>query len=137
MKGEIEIKVRGYHLDIYSHVNNARYMEFLEEARWAVAENHPFISEIMKRGYTFPVVNININYLNEAGMGDILVIKTGLKKAGKKSITLSQKIFRKSDGKPIVDADVTFVLFDMKEGKAVELDDDLKMILERNSETFV
>ena len=25
------IKVRGYHLDVYQHVNNARYLEFLEE----------------------------------------------------------------------------------------------------------
>ena len=129
MKGEIEIKVRGYHVDIYSHVNNARYMEFLEEARWAIAENHPFTEEIMKRGYAFPLVNVNISYLNEAGMGDILVVQTGLKSAGNKSITLSQKIFRKSDGKQVVDADVTFVLLDIKKGKAVELDDNMKKLL--------
>ncbi len=29
----VDIKVRGYHLDIYSHVNNGRYLEFLEEGR--------------------------------------------------------------------------------------------------------
>ncbi len=29
------VKVRGYHLDIYQHVDNACYLEFLEEARWA------------------------------------------------------------------------------------------------------
>lgn len=28
-----EIIVRGYHLDGYQHVNNARYLEFLEEDR--------------------------------------------------------------------------------------------------------
>ncbi len=33
------IKVRGYHLDIYQHVNNARYLEFLEEARWSYLED--------------------------------------------------------------------------------------------------
>jgi len=33
------IKVRGYHLDFYQHVNNARYLEFLEEARWEWLEN--------------------------------------------------------------------------------------------------
>ena len=31
---QTQIKVRGYHLDVYQHVNNARYLEFLEEARW-------------------------------------------------------------------------------------------------------
>ncbi len=26
------IKVRGFHIDVFQHVNNARYLEFLEEA---------------------------------------------------------------------------------------------------------
>ena len=33
------IKVRGYHADLYGHVNNARYLELLEEARWNHFEN--------------------------------------------------------------------------------------------------
>ena len=36
---QTQIKVRGYHLDVYQHVNNARYLEFLEEARWDGLEN--------------------------------------------------------------------------------------------------
>lgn len=32
------IKVRGYHLDVYQHVNNARYLEFLEEALGVAGE---------------------------------------------------------------------------------------------------
>lgn len=31
MQTRTPIKVRGYHIDLYSHVNNARYLEFLEE----------------------------------------------------------------------------------------------------------
>lgn len=31
----MKLTVRNYHLDGYGHVNNARYLEFLEEARWA------------------------------------------------------------------------------------------------------
>ncbi len=27
---QTQIKVRGYHLDVYQHVNNARYLEFLK-----------------------------------------------------------------------------------------------------------
>ena len=29
------LTVRGYHLDGYGHVNNARYLEFYEEGRWS------------------------------------------------------------------------------------------------------
>jgi len=34
MKSTVQIKVRNYHLDRFGHVNNARYLEFLEEGRW-------------------------------------------------------------------------------------------------------
>ena len=54
-----EIKVRGYHLDLYGHVNNARYLEFLEEARWAFAETNLDFDEWQRRGIAFSVVNIN------------------------------------------------------------------------------
>ena len=35
-----EIKVRGFHIDIFSHVNNARYLEFMEEARWFIIDKY-------------------------------------------------------------------------------------------------
>ena len=129
MKGEIEIKVRGYHLDIYSHVNNARYVEFLEEGRWALFDDFDLTKKVMEIGYAFTIVNINISYINEACIGEVLHLITELKKTGNKSITLSQKIFKKSDGKQAVDAEVTFVLIDMKTGKSVELDDNIKKLL--------
>jgi len=129
MKGEIEIKVRGYHLDIYAHVNNARYVEFLEEARWALFDDSEVGKEMISRGFAFTVVNINVSYLSEARVNDVLVIITDMEKIGNKSITLSQKIFRKADMKQVVDAQVTFVLVNMKTGKAVVIDDDIKSVI--------
>jgi len=129
MKGEVEIKVRGYHLDIYAHVNNARYIEFLEEGRWALFDDSDVGKEMISRGFAFTVVNINVSYLNEARANDVLVIVTEEKKIGNKSVTLSQKIFIKADMKQVVDAEVTFVLLNMKTGKAVFIDDEIKSII--------
>lgn len=129
MKGEIEIKVRGYHLDIYAHVNNARYVEFLEEARWALFDDSEVGKEMISRGFAFTVVNINVSYLSEARVNDVLLIITDVKKIGNKSITLSQKIFRKEDMKHVVDAEVTFVLVNMKTGKAVVVDEEMQKII--------
>ncbi len=134
MKSEIEIKVRGYHLDIYSHVNNARYLEFLEEGRWAAFENMGDVKEILSKGYALTVVNININYISSATAGDILVIKTDLVKTGTKSITVSQKIFRKNGMDPVIDAVVTFVLVDTKSGKSVPLNERILKYLDHNAD---
>lgn len=135
MKSEIEIKVRGYHLDIFAHVNNARYVEFLEEGRWAALEDSNIAKEIIDSGNAFIVVNININYLKPAVVNDLLVLRTDLKKIGNKSITLTQEIFRKNKGSEpdtkVVDAEVTFVLVDMKTNKAVPVSDEIRNLFHK------
>jgi len=67
-----EIKVRGYHLDVFGHVNNARYLEFLEEARWAIFDDKVNLEDLAREGYVFTVVNININYRRPAFLHDRL-----------------------------------------------------------------
>lgn len=59
---ETKIKIRGYHTDLYQHVNNARYLEFLEEARRQLLEDHTDLESFMEKGFSFFVVNINISY---------------------------------------------------------------------------
>lgn len=132
MKSEIEIKVRGYHLDIYSHVNNARYLEFMEEGRWAAFENMGDIKDILTKGYALTVVNINISYISSSTAGDILVLKTDLVKTGTKSITVSQKIFKKEGMEPVIDAIVTFVVVDTKTGKSVPLNDRIMKYIDQS-----
>ncbi|WOD06656.1 acyl-CoA thioesterase [Marinomonas sp. GJ51-6] len=46
----IQIKVRGYHLDVFQHVNNARYLEFLEEGRWAFFDEFGAGTDLMEQG---------------------------------------------------------------------------------------
>ena len=67
-----EIIVRGFHIDVFSHVNNARYLEFMEEARWVVIDNYFDLKRMQTKGIIFVVVNININYRRLASMGDML-----------------------------------------------------------------
>ncbi|MGO2075668.1 MAG: acyl-CoA thioesterase, partial [Pseudoalteromonas sp.] len=69
-----EVIIRGYHLDGYQHVNNARYLEFLEEDRWAcMSEELEYFSQ---QGVTWVIANININYRLPATLGQSLIIKT-------------------------------------------------------------
>jgi len=44
MKSTVQIKVRNYHLDRFGHVNNARYLEFLEEGRWTYSEENNLVA---------------------------------------------------------------------------------------------
>jgi len=119
------IKVRGYHLDMYGHVNNARYLEFFEEARWCYIEEKINLSEWKGRGYAFLVVNININYRQPALLDQILAIHCELSKIGKKSATIHQKMLIKGSDKIIADADVTFVVINRATQKTLPMEGEL------------
>ena len=124
-----EIKVRGFHIDIFSHVNNARYLEFMEEARWVVIDKYIDLKRMRAKGIIFVVVNININYRKPASMGDMLELYLGLSKIGRKSAVFHQEIRLKGTDKVVADAQVTFVFADKKSGKAVAIDDDIKRLM--------
>lgn len=122
----IEIKVRGYHLDVFGHVNNARYLEFLEEARWALFDNKVNLEDLAKDGFVFTVVNINISYRQPAFLHDVLCVETSMANFGKRSAILRQTVKNKATGVTIADADVTFVMVAIKEQKAAALEGRLK-----------
>ncbi|MCG8471252.1 MAG: acyl-CoA thioesterase [Desulfobacterales bacterium] len=126
MSTPIEIKVRGYHLDVFGHVNNARYLEFLEEARWALLENH--LATLASKGLAFVVVNININYRSSATLGDLVEIHSVISRFGGKSCTLTQKMIKKGSQTTVVEAEVTFVILGT-DGRPLAMEGELHKML--------
>lgn len=124
------IKVRGYHLDLYSHVNNARYLEFLEEARWTFFEECADLPKFLSSGVALIVVNINIDYRYPATMGDELAIDCSVKSIGNRSAVIHQHVRLVGSDTVVAEADVTFVAFDSKLNKAVQISGELKALLE-------
>lgn len=125
MQHKTLIKVRGYHLDIYQHVNNARYLEFLEEARWGYLEDSGDIEWFAQHGLAWVIVNININYRVAATMGQTLEVFTRFSKISSKSAVVSQEVRIAGSDAIAADAQVTFVCLDQKSGKAVPIEGDL------------
>ena len=122
MADSIDIKVRGYHLDIYGHVNNARYLEFLEEARWSFFEYHNTLEVFAEFKLAFVLVNININYRRPGFPDDVLHITTQVESIGNKSCKVSQKIVLSGTDEIVADAIITFALMDMETNKAVVIE---------------
>ena len=125
----VNLRVRGYHLDGYGHVNNARYLEFMEEGRWDFFDQHPeMIKELHQAGRAFVVVNLNIDYLAAARQGDDLEVMTGIIDVGERSGLCHHRIVRK-DGSVIARADLTFVLLDMRANKAAAIEGEVREAL--------
>ncbi|HCG79128.1 MULTISPECIES: acyl-CoA thioesterase [Thalassolituus] len=131
-----QIKVRGFHIDVYQHVNNGRYMEFLEEARWEFMDHTGFAEKIAALGLSMVVVNTNINYRRPAVIHDVLDLGIRVAKIGGKSAVFEQTVTRQKDGvtEMVVDATVTFCVMDPVAEKAVPLEGEIRTILEQVAE---
>ncbi|MFK3879975.1 YbgC/FadM family acyl-CoA thioesterase [Pantoea agglomerans] len=125
------IKVRGYHLDVYQHVNNARYLEFLEEARWEWLEEVEAFHWLQEQKLAFVVVNININYRRPAVLGDVLTIDSEITQLNGKSGIIEQRILLAGQETVVADAALTFVCIDLRTQKAVALEGELRERLMR------
>ncbi|MGC1029630.1 YbgC/FadM family acyl-CoA thioesterase [Pantoea agglomerans] len=125
------IKVRGYHLDVYQHVNNARYLEFLEEARWEWLEEVEAFHWLQEQKLAFVVVNININYRRPAVLGDVLTIDSEITQLNGKSGIIAQRVLLAGQETVVADAALTFVCIDLRSQKAVALEGELRERLMR------
>lgn len=126
-----EIKVRGYHLDLYGHVNNARYLEFLEEGRWNLFEDDIMAWAAM--GVAFNVVNINISYRAPAILNTDLSIHSSITEMKTRSAVIRQTVTESQTGKLIAEADVTFVVVGQS-GKAMYIKDEMLELLKKYTE---
>ena len=127
----MNVRVRNYHLDGYGHVNNARYLEFLEEARWAFFEEHGLLSEI--DGLMLVVVRTDIRYRRAAVDGDILRFEGRLKELTSRHIILTQNIVLPS-GKNAVEAESTLMVVSAENGRSISIPEPLFALLKQYAE---
>jgi len=127
----MNIRIRNYHLDGYGHVNNARYLEFLEEARWTFFEEHGLLSEI--DGLMLVVVRTDIRYRRAAVDGDILRFEGRLKELTSRHIILTQNIVLPS-GKNAVEAESTLMVVSAESGRSISIPEPLFTLLKQYAE---
>lgn len=125
METSIQIEVRSTEIDVLGHVNNAKYLEYLEWGRedWYNRIGLPF-DAFSEMGVGTVTVNININYRKEARLGERLTIWTRPLRKGKSSFVLEQ-IIDNERGERVADAHVTSVTVDLEKRKSVPLPPEL------------
>ena len=117
----LETVVRCTETDVNGHLNNAKFVEYLEWGREEWYESHGFAYDRLEElGAITVVVNINLNYRQPCHQGDRLRIVTSPQRRGGRSFALTQRI-EKSDGTVAADGVVTIVTVDPNTRRAVPL----------------
>lgn len=130
MEATLEIIVRSTEIDVNGHVNNAKYLEYLEWGReeW-FEQNDLHYDRILAMGAQTVTVNININYRKECRQGEVLLIKTRPERLGRTSFVVKQEICNKS-GELVADATVTIVTIDTETRKSRPVPEELAQLLQ-------
>lgn len=118
MEVTLDIIVRSTEIDVNGHVNNAKYLEYLEWGREEWYDQNGFhYDTILSWGLQTVTVNININYRKECRQGDRLAIKTRPEKLGRTSFVMKQEVYNQH-GELVADATVTTVTIDANTRKS-------------------
>jgi len=115
----IEIEVTAAHIDRLEHVNNAVYLQFLEQAAWRHTESLGLSWQIYRELDAACVVRRHeIDYLVAAELGDRLQIATWISSNdGRLAMWRGFQIRRISDGRTIVRAQTQFVSIRLSTGR--------------------
>src|SRR5262245_62082377 len=120
----LEAVVRCTEIDVNGHVNNAKFVEYLEWGREEWYDRHGFAYDRLEGLGAITVVgNINLIYRRPCHQGDRLRISTRPQGRGRTSFTFTQRIDR-ADG-TVADAVVTLVTVDPNTRRARPLPEEL------------
>jgi len=126
------LKVRGYELDSYRHVNHAVYLSYMEQARWEFLASHGLSLKKLDELQRWPVlVHLEIDYLKPAFMDDELEILSRVTDLGRASLGIEHHIFRGTT--PITRARIRAAIIDAT-GKAASLPTEFNRLNESQTE---
>ena len=116
---QYEVLIKERHLDTFGHVNNATYLELLEEARWEFLNARGFdLKTIHESGVGPVVLEIQIKFLKELRLRQPIVIESQMLSYEKKIGIMRQDILDEHNSL-CCQAKMTFGFFDLEARKLI------------------
>jgi thioesterase-3 len=116
---EYELLIREQHLDTFGHVNNAAYLQILEEARWElITANGYGLDEVQRRGIGPVVLRAQLRFRRELRNRQRIRIRSWLDSYSRKVGLFEQHVL--DDARNLCcEAAFTIGLFDLTTRKLV------------------
>lgn len=113
------VEVRSYELDVYNHVNNAVYVNWLEHGRSKLLQDKGFDYTRIEAawGVRFMTVRTEIDYKQALHLGEKVEVSTQVEKVGNTSVTFAHRVAKTPGGEVAAQARVVVVYTDIKTGR--------------------
>jgi len=120
---EMELKVSKVDLDELQHVNNVRYVQWIQD----IAKSHwnNRADKEFKEEYFWVVVRHEIDYKQQAFLDDELLMQTFIAEHTHVTSIRHVNILNKATGKTLIQAKSTWCLMDHKTKKPVKISEEM------------
>ena len=124
---EVRLRIRWRDIDSYGHVNNAVYLNYLEECRDRMVEDL-FGSD---EAWDFVLAHVGIDFRSELTQADgEVIVRCEVVGFGRSSVRTRERI-EKADGTLAAEAESVIVPRSPKEPSSRALSDDERVVLQR------
>lgn len=127
-KQTVPVEVRFGDLDAYGHVNNAKFITYLEVARTKLFMEG--FSALMAAGINFLVARIECEYKKPLMLRPSVLVDVQAEKVGNTSFEFSYAV-HDGNGEVYATARTVMVTFDSKAGRPVKVPETMKAALEQ------
>jgi acyl-CoA thioester hydrolase/thioesterase-3 len=124
---QTELRVRPDDIDMYNHVHNSKYFDYVLAARFDQMERcyGMGMEKFLERGFGWLVRKVYMDYKRPLKMSDYFIVKTGIDIIEPKKCKVHFEILSKATGKTCCDGWFDFVMIDLKTGKGVLIPEDV------------
>ena len=118
-----ELKVRPDDIDMFNHVHNSKYFDYVLAARYDQMETCYGMSmeQFMELGYGWVVKTAHVEFKRPLTLGESFKVTTGILTMNEKSSRVSFEIVSLKTGKICSDGWFDYVLIDIKTGRGMKI----------------
>ena len=120
---ESELNVRPDDIDMFNHVHNSKYLDYVLAARYEQMEKCYGMSweRFEEMGFGWVVVKVTIAFKRALKMGDQMIIRTGILEMNDKGSSVQFEILNKKTKKVASDGIFDYAMIDLKTQRACKV----------------
>lgn len=124
---ESEFKVRPDDIDMFQHVHNSKYFDYVLAARYDQMERFYGMSleTFMDQGFGWVVRTAYVDYKRALAMGDEFIVRTGIESFVDKGCRVQFEIINKKTQKISCDGWFDYILIDKNTGRSVKASEEM------------
>jgi thioesterase-3 len=124
---ESELNVRPDDIDMFNHVHNSKYLDYVLAARYEQMDKFYGMSweNFAAQGFGWVVAKVTINFKRPLKMGDKMIVRTGILEMNEKGSYVQFEIINQSTGKVASDGIFDYAMIDLATQRSCKVNEEM------------